>query len=105
MMSKADLVIMRLDVDLLQAHRNAGILMGPKLFAALAKRDLIKMEDFGLLGTRMLLERIPAYGKTHAVWRQPQFGDWDFQVGGLAKVRGPKPKRRVRSSASGSPSR
>jgi hypothetical protein len=70
-----------LDAALANEGPNVGIAFGTSLFDEFRQRGWLKMEEFGMLGTSVFAEKVPAYNRTHFAfpnWDLPEFA---FKVG------------------------
>jgi len=70
-----------LDKQLESADSNVGIAFGEDLFRIFRENQWIKLEDYGLLGTSLFSEKIPAYQQTHFAFTTWGLGKLDFKVG------------------------
>lgn len=61
----------KIDAALAGKPDNVGIAFGDEAFKAFVKAGHIQKRKFGLLGTTLMAEDLPAYGETHFA-----FLDW-----------------------------
>lgn len=70
-----------LDKELQNTSGNVGIAFGTELFNEFKKRQWFTLETFGALGTTIFSEQLPAYNKTHFVFRSWGINDLEFKIG------------------------
>jgi hypothetical protein len=70
-----------LNKELESAASNVGIKFGPELFKEFVRRGWFTLETFGVLGTLLFAEKVPAYQKTHIVFQSWDIQDHEFKVG------------------------
>lgn len=80
-MDHVDEIKVELDTQLKSAHPNVGIAFGVELFGEFRKRGWFTLETFGVLGTTLFSEQVPAYSKTHFVFPSWAIQDLEFRVG------------------------
>lgn len=71
----------KLDTVLAGVGPNMGIAFGTELFAEFRQRGWLKMEVFGMLGTSVFAEKVPAYNRTHFAFPNWEIPDYTFKVG------------------------
>ena len=61
--------------------KSVGIALGSDLFAECVRREMITMEIFGVEGTMLFAQKLPALNRSVFVFAQPFIDPWDFQIG------------------------
>jgi hypothetical protein len=69
-----------LDEGLARTDERAGIAFGSELWQQLRRRQLLAMRDFGWLGTRLLVNRLPSY-EGHFAFEDFELPEYAFQIG------------------------
>jgi hypothetical protein len=64
----------KIDADLAGKSDTVGIAFSHDAFMAFVQNGLIQKKTFGVLGTTLMAEKLPAYGETHFA-----FVDWELQ--------------------------
>ena len=80
-MDQFELIKAELDKQLEGASPNVGIAFGTELFNEFRNRGWFTLEVFGVLGTMLFPERVPAYKETHFVFPSRGIQDLEFKVG------------------------
>lgn len=70
-----------LDKQLNNAPDNVGIAFSTALFDEFKKREWFTLETFGVLGSTLFSEQLPAYNKTHFVFPSWGINDLEFKIG------------------------
>ena len=81
MQDQIDETLERLARVMATTPNQVGVAMGHELFRECAKRNLIVMKTFSILGTGFLPHDLPTYGGTNFAFVHPNLTDWDFQIG------------------------
>lgn len=70
-----------LDQVLMGKDPNVGVMLGEELYLEFRKRGWLTLEPFGIAGTTLFEERVPAYAKTHFVFSSWDIPPSDFRIG------------------------
>lgn len=81
-MNDADVVRAKADLDKALSGRapNNAVLFGEELFKEFRDRQWFTLETFGLLGTNLFAEKVPAYAKTHYAFMTWDVPPTEFRV-------------------------
>lgn len=80
-MDRYEQIKAELEKQLAGASPSVGIAFGTELFNEFRKRGWFTLEVFGVLGTTLFAERLPAYNKSHFVFPSWDIQDLEFKVG------------------------
>jgi hypothetical protein len=80
-MDRFEIIKTELDMQLEDAPANVGIAFGTEIFNEFRKRNWITLEKFGVLGTTLFAQKLPAYKKTHFIFSSWDIPDFEFKVG------------------------
>ena len=74
-------IIERLKMHVEHTPKDVGIALGSDLFAECVKREMITLEVFVMMGTKLFQQRLPALKKSIFVFDQPFMDPWNFEIG------------------------
>lgn len=80
-MDQCETMKAELDKQLAGVSPNVGIAFGIELFEEFRRRGWFTLESFGVLGTSLFSEKLPAYKSTHFVFLSWDLKDLEFKVG------------------------
>ncbi|WP_293373615.1 hypothetical protein [Phenylobacterium sp. SCN 70-31] len=79
--TEIDGLLVRVKMAARTASKDVGLAMGADLYRAASKRGMITLEDFSVLGSGFLAQKLPAFERQHFVFVHPELGEWDYRFG------------------------